>query len=198
MNESRQIIVRSFSAELTAEDDVIRGCCVPYGEVATVDDGDGPYKEMFARGAFRRVTKAPHKVYLDFEHHEGILDVVGHGITLTERDSGLHGAFRRIGAPGQQAQELIDAGVLTGMSVRALVLGPGRRENGVVVRTACHLDRVALCRDPAYAGAVLEALRAAPMSTQPPELAALWPERDADLDDRLRALGIGAVVQSGD
>lgn len=199
MNEYRQIIVRSFTTELTGETDgrVIRGCCVPYGEVTTVDDGAGPYKEMFVRGAFRRAAKVPRKVFLDFEHQTTILDVVGHGVEFVERDDGLHGVFEATGAQGERALELIDDGVLTGMSVRATVLGPGRHDGDVVVRTACHLDRVALCRQPAYAGAVVEAWRSATPAAEPAELAQLRPARNADLDARLRALGVTPVVSSG-
>jgi uncharacterized protein len=196
-NEHRHIIVRSRTIELAeADEHTIGGRCVPYGEVALVDDGKGPYREMFARGAFRRVTKAPHKVILDFEHREGILDIVGYGVELVERDDGLHGVFRPDGPQGDKALELIRAGVLTGMSVRALVLGPGRRQGDVVVRTACHLDRVALCREPAYAGAVVEALRSADLTAEPPQLAELRPPPNPELDERLRALGIGGGLTS--
>jgi HK97 family phage prohead protease len=199
VNEYRQLIVRSFTTTLTGERDghQIRGCCVPYGEVTTVDDGAGPYKEMFARGAFRRAAKAPRKVFLDFEHQTTILDVVGHGLEFVERDDGLHGVFEATGTQGERALELIDDGVLTGMSVRATVLGPGRHDGDVTVRTACHLDRVALCRQPAYAGAVVEALRSADPTAEPAELARLRPARNPDLDARLRALGVAGVIPSG-
>ena len=69
MMETRRMIVRSFALTPSSGDGrTIVGRCVPYGEPATVDDGQGPYREMFARGAFRRVMKAPSKVLLDFEH----------------------------------------------------------------------------------------------------------------------------------
>lgn len=189
---TRQLIVRSFTVDLNVVDDdgMIRGKCVPYGEVATVNDGRGPYKEMFDRGAFRRAIGAPHRVLLDFEHQLGILDVVGHATELVERDDGLHGTFRPMGAPGDQARELVRAGVLTGLSVRAITLGPGRRQGDVLVRTACHLDRVALCREPAYASAVVAALRSVAMPMEPPELTALRPTTNSELDERLRQLGI--------
>lgn len=192
MTEHRQIIVRAYNVELEdVEDRMIRGRCVPYGEVATVDDGRGPFEEMFEHGAFRRAVHAPTKVILDFEHQRTPLDVLGKGVEFVERDDGLHGTFRALeGAVGDQGLEMVRAGVLTGMSVRALVLGPGRRQGDVVVRTACHLDRVALCRQPAYSGAVVEALRARPEPLEPGELTALRPPRNTDLDDRLRALGI--------
>lgn len=190
---TRQPIVRAFSVDLHAADGdgLIRGKCVPYGEVATVSDGSGPpYREMFDLGAFRRAAASPQRVLLDFEHEPGILNIVGHGVELVERADGLHGVFKPRGAGGEQARELVQAGVLTGLSVRALILGPGRREGDVLVRTACHLDRVALCREPAYASAVVEALRSVAAPTEPPELTAMRPVRNSELDDRLRRLGI--------
>lgn len=197
MNRFRQIIVRVRTTEFVEGDDqTIRGLCVPYGEVTTVDDGAGPYKEMFARGAFHRDLKTPHRVFLDFEHETGMLNQLGHGTEFIERDNGLHGVFKPVGEPGKQALEFVRAGVLTGLSVRALVLGPGRRQGDVLVRTACHLDRVALCREPAYAGAVVEALRNADPLAEPAGLAELRPPPNPELDARLRALGIGAVLSS--
>jgi HK97 family phage prohead protease len=200
MNESRQIIVRSFSAELAEGDGrTIVGRCVPYGEVAEVPgEGNGPYREMFQRGAFRRAVKAPHKVILDFEHREDPLSVLGHGVELVERDDGLHGVFRALdGAVGDQGLEMVRAGLLRGMSVRAMVLGPGRRRaDGVVVRTACHLDRVALCREPAYAGAVIEALRATDPAVEPAALAELRPPPNVELDAKIRALRERGVLPS--
>jgi hypothetical protein len=201
MNESRVEIVRSFNAELTeAEGDgrTILGRCVPYGEVADVEDEHGPYREMFARGAFRRANKSPQHVLLDFEHQTDPLSVLGHGVEFIERDDGLYGTFRAINGPvGDQGLEMVRAGMLTGLSVRALVLGPGRKDGDVVVRTACHLDRVALCRQPAYAGAVVEALRSrGDRIGEPAELAQLRPARDTALDDRLRALRATGVLAS--
>ena len=198
MTESRQIIVRVRTIELAEADDrTIRGRCVPYGTVETVDDGTGPYKETFEPGAFRRAARAPQKVILDFEHREDPLNILGHGLEFVERDDGLHGVFRAIDGPvGDQGLELVRAGVLTGMSVRAIVLGPGRRRGDVIVRTACHLDRVALCRQPAYAGAVVEALRSADPMAEPPELsrAAPAPQHRAGREDPRSAGAWGATV----
>ena len=99
---------------------------------------------------------------------------------------------------GDTALAMINDGILSGLSVRALVLGPGRRQGDIIVRTACHLDRVALCREPAYAGAVVEALRAASPASEPVVLAELRPPRNTELDERLRALGIVANAMSPD
>jgi HK97 family phage prohead protease len=198
MTEHRQIIERTYTVEFDDGDGrTISGRCVPYGEVAMVNDGRGAYREMFQRGAFRRNVSAPHKVILDFEHVDlGILGVCGHGVSLVERDDGLYGDFRPVGAPGEQALELIRARVLTGMSVQALVMGPGRREGDVLVRTACHLNTVALCREPAYAGALLDALRTDDPSARPLSLSDLRPARNLALDERLHCLGIGRALSS--
>ena len=149
------LLRRRFAGPTVASDgELIRGKVVPYGEVAIVTDGGGdPYREMFVRGAFRNATIDPSRVLLDFEHRTGITDVIGHAVDLVERDDGLHGTFRLLPTPaGDQAEALHRAGVLTNFSVGAVVLSPRRTVNGVVVRDRCHLDRVALCRRPAYAG----------------------------------------------
>ena len=193
----RAFIERAFTVDLAEGDGrTIIGRCVPYGEVATVADEDGrPYKEAFARGAFRRATAgAPQHVILDFEHQRSLDNVVGQGVEFVERADGLHGVFRaRPDSNGDRALGMIQDGVLTGLSVRAMLISPGRRDGDVIVRTHCHLDRVALVREPAYAGAGITAVRAAAM-VEPLELSALRPPRDLALDERLRALGIGVVA----
>lgn len=195
MNATRQVLIRFMPLEATIEGDgrTIVGRCVPYGEVADVADGDGePYREKFVRGAFKSSIRAPHRVLLDFEHQQTPLDVVGHATKLEERDDGLWGEFAAVGRPGEQALELVRAGVLGGMSVHALAFGPGRRDGDVVVRNNCRLNRVALCREPAYAGAVVEALRARADMSEPAALTAMRPVRDVELDAALLRLGIGS------
>ena len=137
------------------------GRACPTARSATVDDGKGPYQEMFAPGAFRRAVNGTHKVLLDFEHETE--DRSTSSATASSSSSATTGCMARsrrsTGEPGKQALAIVRDGVLTGLSVRAFVMGPGRREGDVLVRTACHLDSVALCREPAYAVAVVEALR---------------------------------------
>ena len=150
------VIVRSFATTIRTDGNQVSGRIVPYGEVTTVDDGNGPYREAFQRGAFRAAVDAPHRVLLDFEHRSraGIVDVVGHGVELEERTDGLHGSFRWLDtASAETAAALVDGGVLAGLSVGCSVLASGRTADGVVVRTRAHLDHVALCREPAYTGA---------------------------------------------
>ena len=173
---------------------MIVGRCVPYGEVGRrSDDGAGPYREMFAKGAFRQATKAPNRVLLSFEHQVDPLNLLGQGVELVERDDGLHGTFKVFdGNVGDQGLAMVREGVLTGMSVRALVIGRGRRQGDVVVRTNCRLDHVALCREPAYAGAVVEALRCRPVDRAGGAVPSCARPATSSSTNRLRALGIVA------
>lgn len=197
MSIVRPVIVRTYQAEISDGDGrSLVGRIVPYGEVATVADPPlgKRYRESFSLGAFKRNTRAPHMVLLDFEHGTTFSDKVGHGAELIERDDGLHGVFRTTQAGnGPLALELVEAGVLTGFSVSCEVFRSTRRADGVVMRTSCNLLGVALCRNPAYEGARVEAIREAPPSEADyveTDLGALRPAVNTALDDRLRALGL--------
>jgi HK97 family phage prohead protease len=199
----RPVVVRTFQADITDGDGrSIVGRIVPYGEIATVTDPPigRRYREGFVQGAFRRNTRAPHMVLLDFEHGKGLSDKVGHGAELIERNDGLHGVFRTTQAGnGPLALELVEARVLTGFSIEAEVFRSTRRSDGVILRTSVNLLGVALCRSPAYTGAVIEAVRTADGDDGEPyeeiDLAALRPVRDEALDDRLRRLGLLSATE---
>jgi HK97 family phage prohead protease len=186
MND-REPIVRTFPIALEVGDGrTVVGRCVPYGEVAEVSDRGGPpYLETFARGAFRSVCKAPNRVILDVEHSTR---EIGYGREIVERDDGLHGTFRLIDTEqADSALELLRAGVYVGLSVEAVPLGPGKRgPNGEVIRTACHLDKVALCRQPAYQGAQVMAVRTVSQA-RPTLLEELRPSANPALDAKIAA-----------
>jgi HK97 family phage prohead protease len=158
-------ITRAFPAELTAGDGrTILGRCVPYDVPTLVADDTGPpYLESWRRGAFRRIARDAPRVRLVYEHHETIGDVIGHAVELHETDGGLDAVFRAIGAPGEQALELIRAGVVRGLSIQAIIppSGSRTRADGVVERTLASLRHVALTATPAYADAVVTATRGA-------------------------------------
>jgi HK97 family phage prohead protease len=195
MSAYRLPIRRSFVADLEAGDGrTLYGRCVPYNEVARVaDDNHEPYLESFAPGAFRRNTRAAHRVLLDFEHSPHMIDKFGRATELVERDDGLYGTFKVFDcATGDHALSLVNEGVLRGMSIGAVVLGPGRRgARGEIIRTNCHLDSVALVRKAAYDSAEVLALRDND-DLEPVDLAELRPPTNTELNDRLRALGIGS------
>lgn len=134
---------------------------VPYDTVATVSDGGQPYKEMFMRGAFTPQLNAANRVdvLLNFEHHQSIGDVVGRGTSLQDGADGLYGTFRVLDhADGDKALELVNAGVLGGMSVEFVALR-SKTVDGVVQRQSARVRNVALCRSPAYEDARVLAVR---------------------------------------
>jgi Escherichia/Staphylococcus phage prohead protease len=180
-----ELLVRTYPAELVQDSDgrTLHGQVIPYDQPAKVSDfGGPPYQEVFARGAFKRAVRAPQRVLLRFEHRDGLLDVCGYGDSLEDREDGLWGSFRTLEGPsGEQALELHRAGVLGYFSVGFHPLSNGRRQNGVVLRTHCHLDEVSLCREAAYPGTEA-AVRAKAVLLEPPKT-------DPELERRLAALG---------
>lgn len=189
MTDTPQMMTRTFDASVAEVGDgrTIDACIVPYNAVATVADpppmGDGlPYQELFLPGAFERQLRAPDrlKVWLNFEHEQGLRGVVGHGTALQDRADGLYGTFRvHQNADGEKALELVNEGMLTRISIEFAALRT-RTVDGVRQRMRAHLDRVALCRAGAYAGAEVLAVReeivvpdALPLPAFDPDLAQL-------------------------
>ena len=98
------VIVREFQAELTEGGDgrTIEARIVPYDTPTVVADapqygGTGePYEESWAQGAFDKQTGVAHrvKVWLNFEHEEGLRGIVGHASALISKPDALYGSFR--------------------------------------------------------------------------------------------------------
>jgi HK97 family phage prohead protease len=161
---TRQTFVRTVEAELVEGDGrTLDMRVVPYGVEAVVADPPShiPYREMFVRGAFERQLAAPNRVrvWLNFEHEQGLRGIVGHGLELSEDDRGLHGSFRvHENTDGDKALALVRDRILSGISAEFVAIR-SRRVDGVVQRLRAHLDKVSLCRSPAYAGAEVLAVR---------------------------------------
>lgn len=190
MTES-ETLHRSYPAELEVLDGrTIEGMAVPYGVAAEVEDNGRRYREAFEAGAFKRATRAPTRLELLVEHRDASpLDPVGLGLAFEEKPDGLFGTWRVYdGAVGDHVLERVKGGALRGLSVGFRPLGPGRREeDGTLVRTSCHLDEVSLTRSPAFARALVTAVRSRPPSELDEELRKS--ELDPELEARLRALG---------
>jgi HK97 family phage prohead protease len=187
----RETFTRTVAAELAADGDgrTIEARIAPYGAAAEVADPPEfkPYNEMFVPGAFEAQTRAAGrlKIWLNFEHDQGLRGIVGHGATLEERSDGLYGTFRvHENADGDKALQLIRDGLLTGLSLEFAALR-SRVVNGVVQRLRAHIDKVSLCRFPAYSDAQILAVRTAPLEQVPPA-----EEPAEELLERLAALGV--------
>jgi HK97 family phage prohead protease len=189
------LLRRTFAAELTPGDGrTVDVRIVPYGEKITHNDGLGgvpigvPYTEEWVPGAFDGQIRAANRVLVNFEHQPGIGGVVGHGLALREAPDGFHGSFRlHETADGDKTLMLVREGVLGGVSLEAIPKKNVRTAAGVVQRVKAHLKAVALCREPAYTGAVVLAVReAAPILDE--EL--LPVDMTPEAVERCRRLGI--------
>lgn len=167
METERMTLVRTFETHLTEGDGrTLEARIAPYNTPAEVADPPDfrPYLEMFAPGAFERQLRSPSRVrmWLNFEHEPGLRGIVGHGFKLDDSDDGLHGTFRvHPNADGDKALQMVNDGLLTGLSLEFAALR-SRTVDGVVQRIRAHIDKVALCRFPAYQGAEVLAIREQP------------------------------------
>jgi HK97 family phage prohead protease len=187
----RPVLRRTFQAPLEAKEGrVLEGCCVPYGEASKVSDGGGPaYWEEFLPGAFSKQLNAANRIELRYEHRDGLADSVGVCRSLSEEAHGLFGTFAiHNGAFGDQALELVRAGILPGFSIEFSDdwSHPKRRADGTVERRRCTLYGVGLVRQPAHAGALVVAVRSRQELLGDIEI----PEVSDELAERLRSVGV--------
>jgi HK97 family phage prohead protease len=194
------VIVRTFAAEFTPSDGrTIDVRIVPYGKRIQANDGLGglprglPYTEEWMPGAFSDQARAAEvgrakKVFVNFEHQQGIAGLVGNGLMLREARDGFYGSFGLHETPdGDKALMLVKEGILTGISLEAFSKKSVRTAAGIVQRVKGHLHGIALCRNAAYSDAAVLAVRTAPPIF---EEALLPTELDPELIERMRALGI--------
>lgn len=162
------MLLRDFQlrdAEVTGDGRSLVLACVPFDVSAWVDDGDGPYREGFRRGAFRHILRAPNRVELRYAHGPAL--PYGFGTELMEDPSHLVGVFRV--APSEQGDQvlaLVRDGQLGGVSIGFL---PGESEEGsdddgpVTWRTRVkRLGEVSLTPAPSYPGAKVLSVRSDP------------------------------------
>jgi len=188
--------VRTFSVDLVAGDGrTIDMRIVPYGERVKANDGLGGlprgvvYEEEILPGAFDHQLNAANRVLLNVEHEAGIAGVVGRGLSLASRSDGFYGSFRALNTPaGDTALELVREQALGGASFEARFVKSIRTAAGVVQRVKANLRNVALCRDPAYSGAVVLGVRTEPEEFLNEDDFAL--AFDPELAKRIEALGL--------
>jgi HK97 family phage prohead protease len=190
----RVTLVRSFDSAVLAAGDgrTLDTRIVPYGVSAIVADPPRfkAYREAFTPGAFERQIANPDRVrvWLNFEHEQGLRGIVGHGVALRDQADGLHGRFRvHENVDGDKALQLVRDGILTGLSLEFVALR-SKIADGVVHRLRAHIDKVSLCRSPAYAGAEVLAVRQRPLEVERAE-----PALSADVTERLEALGVAPL-----
>lgn len=195
----RAVAIRRFDTKIEAGDGrTISFRVAPFGEVATCADGLGglprgiPYKEELMPGLYDGQLRAANRVFLNFEHHEGLMGIVGHGTELSSRTDGYHASFRmHEDSLGDKALLLAREGVLRAASVESYWIKSVRSASGVVQRVKAHLEAVAICRQGAYPSAVMTGLRSDEIPDEIILDEALLPVTpNPELLERCRALGI--------
>ena len=188
-----QLQTRSFATDLEATDDrTVTGLVVPYDQVAEIFEmrPDGPisYRERFIRGAFERATRPGNagRVALVYSHDETLPNRLGYGTEFREADDGLYGTFRLDESTAAKARDVLTTSH-TGLSVSFLSLLPKpftEQAGALVTRAAAHLQHVAAVSSPAYAAAVVTAIREG--DNDPPSAAELAAQ--AALEEQQRQL----------
>jgi len=154
--------------------------CVPFDVAATVDDGHGPYREVFRRGAFRHVVGAPNRTELRYAHAPGI--PYGFGVDLVEDANYLLGSFRVAPSDdGDRLLALVRDDQLRGVSV-GYVAGQsraGRDDLGDLTERLLvkRLPEVSVTPAAAYLGAEVLAVREETLEVPPGNAGALERER---------------------
>lgn len=192
------LLHREFSAQVTAGDGrTVDVLIVPYGEQIEHNDGHGGaprgvvYREEWAPGVFAHQGNAANRVLANVEHEEGIRGVVGHGLSIMERQDGFYGSFKMHETPeGEKALMLIREGVFTGVSLEARPRKSQRTVEGVIRRVKADLVNIAFTRFGAYSRAGVLAVREEIEEETIRDADLLPLEPNPELMERCRALGI--------
>lgn len=170
---------RTYAVDLEIRGDgrTVYGIAVPFDQVARVNDGRGPYDEVFRMGAFREtiINRSGARVKL-MANHDAKRFPVGRATSLREDPAGLVGEFHVSATrDGDEALELVRDGVLDSFSVGFTPVKHQRNREGVVERLAVALREVSVVAFPAYAGAAIAGVRLDPYSIDAALVAALGP-----------------------
>ena len=185
-------IVREFvAADLEVEGRTVDVRLVPFGEVARVADPPTweEYQEEWMPGVFDHQLAAANRIHAKYGHSQSVIDVVGHAMTLRAEDDGYHiSAKIHQTVQGETALELLRGGALPCVSLEAQPVRNQRTTAGVLQRIKANLSGFAFCRQGAFAGAQVLAIRQAPEQTFDEEL--LPVDLDPELVARCQRLGI--------
>lgn len=181
------LFIRAIATDLeiaSGDGRTVFGKLAPYGELAEVDDGFGPYIETFDAGCFRGITRAGHARFLRVHlEHDGRW--IGRGDMWDDRLDGLYATMKLDATEaGREAAWKIRDGQTPGLSLA--FSGPsGPTEQLPDGRTVVHRRRVrnihhvALCAVPAYASAQVESLRSRDVQPSRVDYWKSWTERVA-------------------
>lgn len=158
----RALVQADLEVRADGDGRTVYGLAVPFDREATVDDGYGPYQEVFRRGAFSKtVGEFASKVKLLGNHNRRKFPL-GKATSLREDTAGLVGEFRISNTrEGDEALELVRDGVLDSFSVGFAPVKDRKAAKNLVERLEVKLREVSLVAFPAYDGATVAGIRAA-------------------------------------
>jgi HK97 family phage prohead protease len=188
-------LLRSFEvAAVEVEGRTVDVRLVPFGEVARVADPPDwePYDEEWMPGCFDHQLNAANRIHANYEHMQGPTHVVGHGVSLRAEADGYHvtSTIHRTNA-GDTTLELLNAGALPCVSLEARAVKNVKTSSGVMQRVKANLRGFAFCRQGAFVGAQVLAVREETVEEEQTLDAALLPvPMNPELVARLRAQGV--------
>jgi HK97 family phage prohead protease len=139
----------------------VHGLAVPFDREATVDDGFGPYSEVFRRGAFARTINAGVNRVKLLGNHDRRKFPLGAATMLREDTAGLLGEFRVSKTrEGDDALELVRDGAFDSFSVSFTPVKERKTGKSMIERLEVKLREVSLVAFPAYEGAAIAGVRA--------------------------------------
>ena len=161
MNLERTLAHADLSIRAEGDGRTVHGLAVPFDRQTTVDDGYGPYDEVFRKGAFARTINAGvNKVKL-LGNHDRRKFPLGAATMLREDTAGLVGEFRVSKTrEGDDALELVRDGALDSFSVSFAPIKERKTGKSLIERLEVKLREVSLVAFPAYEGAAIAGVRA--------------------------------------
>ena len=146
--------------EVRSDGRTVHGVAVPWDTPARVNDGFGPYTEVFRKGAFERtIRERGHKVKALANHDRRSLPL-GRANLVREDAAGLYTELRVSKTrAGDEALELVRDGALDAFSVGFVPVKEREGPDGLVERTEVRLNEVSLVAFPAYDGAAIAGIR---------------------------------------
>lgn len=189
---SEPILERVAPADLVIRGDgrTVYGIAVPFDREAMVNDGYGPYREVFRMGAFKKTIRENGGRVKFLANHKRD-NPIGKAISLREDATGLVGEFRVSKTPeGDNALELVRDGVFDSFSIGfAKVPGKDREgKDGLVERLEVKLREVSILAFPAYEGALVAGVRSQFSDEELERVLALIKESNLDTEQLEAAL----------
>jgi HK97 family phage prohead protease len=184
---------------MTVEGRTVDVRLVPFGEVARVFDNCGPdapafgeYDEEWMPGVFDHQLNAANRIHAKYGHSPHVIDVVGHGIELRREPDGYHVSTKIHQTPqGDTTLELLRDGALPSVSLEATPVKSTRKGRDALQRIKANLTGFAFCRQGAFAGAQVLAVREHEIEDEIVIDEAYLPvDMDPELVERCRQLGI--------